>query len=581
MAEYVVSLTDQVSANATRMVAALTGLATAMRGVQVASGSMTTALRESAPALKDASDAARGMAPAASSAASATSAMPPQLMAVKAAAVAATAALAGLVVGLYEAGKAAVAFTEMRAGITASLDALTGQGPEVVSMLDRLGKALPFTTEKMAGWSTQLASAGVRDLPGLQRGVMAVSSSMAIMRDAANPERLIGLIGKLREMAEEGKGEKFDTLTKKLKGVGIDVNDVARELGKTAKELRGTTVDATKLGDAIQNALINKGKGPLEAFGAESTQVWAKFKENISGLFADIGPEVSAFMGELRGIADEFTKDSATANVAKGAVTGLFHALFSAGTTALHAIHIGFLDLEIFALKAAIAVAPAVKALRGLWAEAEKSGQAKTALEGIKIVAIAIGGAFAVAAAAAVLLVGAIAIAAVGTAHQIGTIAKLVSGAANAMKDWQISAYTAASAFVSGLVKGIGDGVVRVVGAVKALGGAAVGAIKSVLHIQSPSRVMAEVGLNTARGMAVGIDEGQSDVARAARSLGGAAVSSSSVTNNSTSRGALNLKAEVHVHNYGGNALELTESAVGSMFERLASQAGLVPAEAA
>jgi len=583
VAEYVVSLQDQVSRNAAQMTAQLGGLATAMRVVQQAAGGMTGAVRESTPALAEAAKAAQGVTPAATGAASATGLLPPQLMAVKAAALAVVGAIVAVAGALFVMMRAAVEFGEMRAGITASLEAFTGDGPAAVSMLDELGKRLPFTTERMAHWSTALASAGVRDLPSLQRGVTAAAAATALMRDATDgtATKVTNLVGKLREFAEEGKGEKFDTLTKKLKGIGVDVNDVAREMGTTADKLKGTTVDATKLGDAIQNALIHKGKGALEAFGDESTQIWAKFKENVSALFEDLAPDAKAFMAEVRGIADEFMRGSATSGVAKSAIGAVFHTLFDWATRATHAVHIAFLDVEIMALKAAIAVAPTAKAVQRFWATHAMSDKLLTALKGVAIIlgVLAVGAAIAF---SPIVIGAAAATAAVlGIAYAVGWVAGKIGSVGKTLKSWAASAYAAATDFISGLVSGIKAGVGRAVDAVKGLGSSVVGAIKGVLHIQSPSRVMAEVGLQTAQGMAVGIDQGQSDVARAASRLGGAAVSSSSSssTTNNTRGGNVTLRAEVHVHNYGGG-FEVLEGALDSTLQRLATQL-LIPAAAA
>ncbi len=72
---------------------------------------------------------------------------------------------------------------------------------------------------------------------------------------------------------------------------------------------------------------------------------------------------------------------------------------------------------------------------------------------------------------------------------------------------------------VSGIVQGIKSHVGDVGLAVTGLGGVAIDAIKNKLAIHSPSRVMHEVGRNTAQGLAEGITAGKSQVTAAMRGV--------------------------------------------------------------
>lgn len=68
-----------------------------------------------------------------------------------------------------------------------------------------------------------------------------------------------------------------------------------------------------------------------------------------------------------------------------------------------------------------------------------------------------------------------------------------------------------------GLVDGISGGIDAVKGAVSGLGDGAIASLKNLLGIASPSKVMADLGLNTAEGFAIGIQRGDSAVEEATR----------------------------------------------------------------
>jgi hypothetical protein len=556
------------------VVAALQGAGVGIDQVNLKMGAASSAASGMSGKFTDAITSTSALEGAASGLGAALNPVTLGIVAVAAAAAAAVAVVGGLAVALYEGATAAIHFAEMRADHR-ELDALHGQGAEVVSMLDTLGQRLPFTTQQMSAWSATLASAGVRDLPGLQRGVQAVAASIALLREQANPTALINYLGQLHELGEEGKGVKFDTLAKKLKGLGVDENDIAKQMNTTADKMKGATVDATKLGDAIQNALIGKGKGALEQFGGESAQIWAKFKEGIGTIFEGVSPAAEKFMGEVRLLAAEFFKGGAAADGAKAVITPLFTELFELGTAALRAVHLGFLDVEIAALQTAIAIAPVVKIVMALWSAtgAGDSG-ASAATFGLLTESV---GSFGDALTGLPITGTVSSIIQIGTA--ISNVGPTLSAASATLSAWGSSSYSVASNFVSGLVNGITDGVGRVVAAAEGLGTSAVDAVKGVLGIHSPSVVMAGVGVNTAAGMAEGISQGQAGVERASRGLGGAAVGGATTTANSSTRGGdVVINAQLIINNHGGDVESLTEQGFGSMLERLAMQAGLVPA---
>jgi hypothetical protein len=256
--------------------------------------------------------------------------------------------------------------------------------------------------------------------------------------------------------------------------------------------------------------------------------------------------------------------------------------LFQLATRALTEVHVGFLLLENYALRAAIAVAPTVLWLRKMWAEHDGAGKLLTVLKGIGV-ALAL---VAVVAAVAFLPIAIIAGVVIAGVVAIGTAIAWLIGNIGAAKDavagWASSAYEAASNFVSGIVNGIRAGIVDVVNAAKDLASGAIDAVKGVLDINSPSRVMLDVGANTARGMALGVDGGADEVESASRGLGIAAASgaSSAPRRGGAGRSSLTVPIKIEIHgNVDRGVFDLLEAQLAEAVERVVGRSGLLEPE--
>ena len=79
--------------------------------------------------------------------------------------------------------------------------------------------------------------------------------------------------------------------------------------------------------------------------------------------------------------------------------------------------------------------------------------------------------------------------------------------------------FSAGAAVVQGFIDGIGSMIGAVVNKAKEIANAIPGPIKNLLGIQSPSKVMAEVGKNVGEGLAQGMDNISPEVAKAAQDL--------------------------------------------------------------
>lgn len=80
--------------------------------------------------------------------------------------------------------------------------------------------------------------------------------------------------------------------------------------------------------------------------------------------------------------------------------------------------------------------------------------------------------------------------------------------------------YETAKQWIQGLINGIKEGIENVAQAAADVVNGAVGAVKKVLRIGSPSRVMMEIGEYTSEGLAIGITDGSKEVTDAASEMG-------------------------------------------------------------
>jgi hypothetical protein len=107
----------------------------------------------------------------------------------------------------------------------------------------------------------------------------------------------------------------------------------------------------------------------------------------------------------------------------------------------------------------------------------------------------------------------------------IGALLGAIALAVDAVLNFGASAYKAGADFISGLVKGIKDGVGKVWEAASGIASTAVAAIKEKLHIASPSRVAMKMGNQTGEGFAIGLERSARGVSQSAAALPAAAVS--------------------------------------------------------
>ncbi len=486
---------------------------------------------------------------------------------------------------LLEGMHAAIEMSQERHALIATFDALgegAGAGEKTLEMLERMSKTLPFTTSQMGTWAKSLMAAGIQGAE-LEKGIQAVGAATAIM-GASGGAAADKMIKKLAEADAVGAKIKLDKrFLKSLADSGVSADALATELGVTPKKLATMSLSAKQLGDAMQSALLKKGKGPLEDLGMTWATISAKFHEGISSIFEGLGPEVKALMTEVQGLFGEFNKGSTVATGATGTVTGVLKTLFAVATVVVNGIHVGFLKLYILWLKVSNAISPLVKKIKDLLPAGAGIKVLTTVVKALAVVFGILALMIFVAMLPIIIMVAAVVLAIMiffALMDAIDSLFVYLGGLAS-------RAWDAAAGFIGGLVDGIKSGVGAVVDAIKGLAGSAIGALKSVLHLGSPSKVTMEMGGFTSEGLAQGLEAGASNVHAAAKGAGRAALKGAADGLDGSAgasgaaakggRGGISVVVEagaIVIHG-AADALALTEEAVSLVFERIALREGV------
>ena len=262
----------------------------ALEGVEEGLRGMATALKggDVAGAIEGATEALAGLA-------SALDLVVPGLGQAAAAAIKMGGAVVGAFVEIEEEGvKTALEVGETNERLGALFDVL-GKGPDAgaktIGLLNDLEHKLPQSRDQLAKWTAQFERFGVTDLGELRGQIEATASAQALMTEGG-AELYTKLAQKIRDAAEGGHKLKMgkDPL-RDLGQLGVH-NEVADKLGLTVKaldaQLKAGTLDAGKFGKALEDAVTDKGKGPLEAMGNELGTLKAKGLDVFRHLFDGI-----------------------------------------------------------------------------------------------------------------------------------------------------------------------------------------------------------------------------------------------------------------------------------------------------
>lgn len=449
--------------------------------------------------------------------------------------------------------------------LTAMFDAVGGgvtSGKATVQMLDDLSTKVGMTREQLAPLATEIEGMGVRSLPELQAQLKAAASATAIMGDQGRAAYM-QLTSQVLGASAAHQKFKMDvkSLASQFAHMGLSVQDVAQAMGistdEFGKAMKGAGVDADKLGTAIQTALATKGKGALDASANSFAFLKQQFTANVMHLFENVNTK--PLIDGLKKLSDVFFGNTNSAKVFKSVITGAMNGIFSAAAKVIPYIVTGIEKLIIVGLKIAIGWKYVGKAAKDAW---DAIGGGKTVLTVIKALLTPLAVPFYAIAAGAVAVVGAI---------------KMMIKTGASILGWAKGAASAAKDLISGLVGGIKSGAGLVISAIKGLGSSAIGALKGVLGIHSPSKVMMELGGHTGTGFAQGVEQSVPKVSGAAGSLGTAAAmgAAKGAAPAASGRGNMTVTIEsIAIDGAGKAAMQITEEMVSTVFEKIGLAAG-------
>ena len=508
-------------------------------------------------------------------------------------------ATGGLSVVAEAAGAAALAFgavvvagaamaieaNEAKQRMVALFDALgEGQisGKETVAMIDELGDKLGQTRAQLAPVVQSFVTLGITGKEQLEGLTTAAASAGAMAEGGA--EKFAALFGQVNAAAETGSKLTipYKKLEKQLAGVGLNIGDLARQMGISqealTKGLKAGTIDASKFGDALTSAASDKGAGALAKQGRSLSNIWAKFQENIMKLFEEV--DVGPFLDQVKDLFDIFGQGKASGQALTAGIGGFFKGVFATATKVVPMVKHFFLDLVILGLRAYIALKPIAKWFLDLRNNATVMSVLSFALAGLGKVALVLAGAVAVVVGIFVVMTAAAGVVAAGLWTLIGVVSNVAVSILQFLGDLPVKALQFGKDFVAGLVSGITGSAGAVVDAVKGLADGAKNAFKNVLGIHSPSKVMAQMGAFAGQGVAQGLDSSAPDVHGAASDLGGMAASgaASGIGSSGGGKGGVTVNVEpgaIVIQGAGKGADELTEEAVAILFERVALAQGL------
>lgn len=326
----------------------------------------------------------------------------------------------------------------------------------------------------------------------------------------ASADRLRGSQGAL-----EAKGVAAGKALKKLggpigqvadfaEGAYSDVGDLAKSIGMVGTVALVSAVALVALGAAALGAAYKVGEIAFWAVKLADkekrlTKIQEKLKKNTDGLFG--GLKINKLLDGFEDLVDLFDETSVTGKAIKVVFESLFQPLIDGVTAFVPKMRTAFIQAEILVLKALIAIKPYGSQILLV---AKIMGVILLAAIGLVVAAMAVGVAIMIAFWTAVIKVG--------QAMQAATEA--VIGFGKGVVDYFQN--TSLTQIGTDLITGLANGILGAGPAVlKALSGVVGGAIdsaKKLLGIASPSKVFAEIGMNTAEGMAVGVEGGTGGV---------------------------------------------------------------------
>jgi hypothetical protein len=478
------------------------------------------------------------------------------------------------VVGLVAGGAAlALSASNFKDDSTEALAAMLGSeqaASATFTKLQGISDTIGLSQKRVEEIGQSLLLAGVKSGQQLENTVHAVAD-LETVAGASAADKLTKIIDKA---AQTGR---FKLDPKALVGTGVQVEalyaKIAQQTGKGIAQIKAQIQAGTLSADqgiAGLNAVIEDKLGGQAAKKLLDLDVqFAKFKDHISQLFQDVN--VTPFLEGLKSVLSIFDSSTASGKALKWALTTVFDGFFAIAGKVLPYVKYGLEKLVIAGLKLYISLKPAIASLKKMFDGPSDNGTKKAIDFVVASIELAVK-------QIAWLVIGAV-------AFYEGMIKayEAAASAFSAIVGWGKAVYNVlanlfggggdiASNFIAGLVGGIESGVGLVIDAVKGLGTSAMGAIKGVLGIASPSKEMAKLGGHTAAGFAQGVDNGSGGAQEAMGDMVAPPKVGSGGGGKAARGGGGTYSIEINAS--GGNASELAELVAAKLAEVL-EQIGL------
>lgn len=512
------------------------------------------------------------------------------------------------------------------AGETASFsvvleDETSGAANAAAASLSRLKSELDEDMGALRGMQSAMRSLQSATTPNAQ-AIQNLATQMSALKAkiGANQAEFVNLGGSFKKVAQEAnkaaaavqsKSANLEEMTALAKGAlgpmgGIYEKATLITKGIGSGGIAGAAIAAAAAFVVLTSAVVagyfalakyavTVNKGAMERL----TKVAKKAEENVAKLFSKV--RVEAFVKVVEEVAEMLDESSASAAAVKEILATMLNPLFDAVGGIGPVIKRFFQGMVIGALLVTIAALKVRNALKDVL-PAELAGKVdvlKVALyAGIAVTFALVGALVALAAVGAVVAV--VAFVAMATMAAMFAGALLIVGVCLALLlapfimvglavyaaiayfdeikaavlDFAGAAVDAAGALISGLVNGIMSGAGAVYNAIRNLASGMTGALKAALGIASPSKVFAELGINTSLGMAQGVDEGSGAVNSSVASM----VSlPSSGSPSPAGRGGGTYSITVNVDATGKDAGGIAQSIraqLEMLFEQLSTESG-------
>jgi hypothetical protein len=364
------------------------------------------------------------------------------------------------------------------------------------SALDRL--------KASAGDAAKATEQIKKQLDAQRKAADAAAKAAEASRGTGNLGKLSGALGKL--------GGPLGKVGGKATGAADAISNLRETVGALGPYI-ALAVGVVALATAMVTATIAATAWAISmADSARGTKELAKRSERLKKLTTSLfaGPKVQGafdkFLSGLDSLVDLFDESNASGKAMRVVFDDIFGGLIDGAANFIPKIRTAFIEFQILVLKALIAIKPF----------------GSTILKVGEVIAITAGVIIGLLVGALVVLTALV----VGSVAFFGYLVVAVYRGIDAffklggmLLDLVPPFIDLGGNLIMGLVKGITGAAGAVYESIKGVVGGAIDAAKAMLGIASPSKVFAEIGMNTGEGMAQGVEGATSGVQGALESM--------------------------------------------------------------